>query len=132
MLKPCYNILPLAGNSFGYKHTLETLKKIRDNYNDIRRNKIGSLNKGKSLSNTTRELIRKAALIRPPMSQETKNKCKTNKRPVTVRLLSDNTLIGHFEDIISAAKHINCGEKTIRRALKANGIVKNTYIVKDT
>lgn len=44
LLKPVYNILPLAGNSFGYKHTPETLKKIRENYSDIQRNKIGSLN----------------------------------------------------------------------------------------
>jgi len=76
LLKPNYNILPLAGNSFGYKHTPETLEKMRNSYSDIRRNRIGSLNRGKSLSKTTRELIRKAALNRPPMSQETKDKCK--------------------------------------------------------
>lgn len=132
LLKPNYNILPLAGNSFGYKHTPETLKKMRDSYSDIRRNKIGSLNKGKSLSTTTRELIRNAALNRPPMSQETKDKCKKNRRAITVTRLHDNTLIGNFEDIVSAAKHIKCNEKTIRRALKTNGIVKKIYAVKDT
>nr|QID02851.1 hypothetical protein [Orbilia oligospora] len=32
LLKPSYNILPLAGNSFGYKHTSEITSKLRDNY----------------------------------------------------------------------------------------------------
>jgi hypothetical protein len=41
-------------------------------------------------------------------------------------------IVGNFEDIVSAAKHIKCDEKTIRRALKTNGIVKKTYTVRDT
>jgi hypothetical protein len=75
--------------------------------------------------------MRIAALNRPPMSQETKDKCKKNRRPITVTRVDDNTLVGNFEDIVSAAKHINCNEKTIRRALKTNGIVKKMYIVRD-
>ena len=104
---------------------------MRDNYSDARRNRIGNLNKGKSISETTRELLRIAALKRPPMSQETKDKCKKNRRPITVTRVDDNTLVGNFEDIVSAAKHISCNEKTIRRALKTNGIIKKMYIVKD-
>ena len=65
------------------------------------------------------------------MSQETKDKCKKNRRPITVTRVDDNTLVGNFEDIVSAAKYISCNEKTIRRALKTNGIVKKMYIVKD-
>jgi group I intron endonuclease len=66
LLKPKYNILQLAGNSFGFKHTPETIQKMRDNYSDIRRDRIGNLNRGKSLSQHTRELLRQAALSRPP------------------------------------------------------------------
>lgn len=104
---------------------------VNNKYENIEGNREGG-HRGKSLSKTTRELIRKAALNIPPMSQETKDKCKKNRRPITVMLLSNNTLIGNFEDIVSASKHIKCNEKTIRRALKTNGIVKNMYIVKDT
>nr|YP_009568430.1 hypothetical protein [Drechslerella brochopaga]QBL02512.1 hypothetical protein [Drechslerella brochopaga] len=34
LLKPSYNILLLAGNSFGYKHTPDFTKNLRDNYNN--------------------------------------------------------------------------------------------------
>ncbi|KAG0632593.1 hypothetical protein HOY80DRAFT_1013380 [Tuber brumale] len=132
LLKPKYNILQLAGNSFGFKHTPETIQKMRDNYSDIRRDRIGNLNRGKFLSQKTRELLRQAALSRPPMSQESREKCKTRGRSITVIRLSDGSLVGHFKDIVSAAKQIKCGDKTIRRALKANGIVKSTYKVIDS
>lgn len=66
------------------------------------------------------------------MSQESKDKCKTRGRCITITRLSDGLLVGHFKDILSAAKQIKCGDKTIRRALKANGIVKSTYKVIDS
>jgi group I intron endonuclease len=66
LIKPIYNIVPLAGNTFGYKHTEETIKAMRDNYSDVRREKIGSLNRGKSVSLKTRELMREAALKQLP------------------------------------------------------------------
>lgn len=67
LFKPEYNILQIGGNSFGYKHTDETREKMRANYSDKRREQIGSLNRGKSLSESTRALLREAALRRPPM-----------------------------------------------------------------
>lgn len=66
------------------------------------------------------------------MSQESRDKCKTRGRAITVIRLSDKTIVGHFKDIVSAAKEIKCGEKTIRRALKGNGLVKSTYKVIDS
>jgi group I intron endonuclease len=135
LLKPIYNIVPLAGNTFGYKHTEETIQAMRDNYSDVRRERIGSLNRGKSLTSKTRELMREAALKREAMSQETKDKCKTKGRTITVIRLSDSSLVGNFPNILEAAKYLKCGEKTIRRALNANpsgGIVKSTYKVMDS
>ena len=132
LIKPIYNIVQLAGNTFGYKHTEETIKAMRDNYSDVRRESIGSLNRGKSLSSRTRELMREAALNREAMSQETKDKCKSRGRALTVIRLSDNSLVGNFQNIVEAANYLKCGEKTIRRALNANpsgGIIKSTYKV---
>jgi group I intron endonuclease len=131
LLLPNYNILTEAGSSFGYKHTEVDRQKMKDIFNDARREMIGSLNRGKKLSPETIEKMREKALNRPPMSNETKKKCITNTRPVVLYNLN-GTVYGEYSTILDAAKSINCGEKTIRRALKTEkGLVKRQWIVKD-
>ena len=46
-LKPEYNIAPLATNSVGWKHSEESIQKMKQGYSDERRQKVGSINKGK-------------------------------------------------------------------------------------
>ena len=124
LLVPNYNILTEAGSSFGYKHTEIDRQKMRDLYSDARRERIGNLNRGKKFSIETIEKMREKALNRPPMSDITKKKCITNTRPVVLYNLN-GTVYGQYPTIINAAKSINCGEKTIRRALKTEkGLVK--------
>lgn len=83
-LLPNYNILTEAGSSFGYKHTEITRLKMISNNSLERRNRIGNLNKNKSLSQETIAKIREKALNRPKptFSEETlinmKKKIKTN------------------------------------------------------
>lgn len=48
LLLPNYNILTEAGSSFGYKHTEVDRQKMKDIYSDVRRVKIGNLNRGKN------------------------------------------------------------------------------------
>ena len=128
---PNYNILTEAGSSFGYKHSEIDRQKMKDIYSDVRRKMAGGLNRGKKFSRETIERMREAALKRPPMSPETRNKCITNTRPVILYNLND-TVFGKYSSIIEAAKAINCGEKTIRRALKTEKkLVKKQWIVKD-
>jgi group I intron endonuclease len=123
-LMPNYNILTEAGSSFGYKHTEIDRQKIKDSFNDVRREMIGSLNRGKKFSPETIDKMRQKALNRPLMSDRTKNKCITNTRPVVLYNLN-GTVYGEYSTILDAAKSINCGEKTIRRALKTEkGLVK--------
>jgi NUMOD1 domain len=55
------------------------------------------------------------------MSEETKNKCITNTRPVVSYNL-DRTIYGKYSTILEAANAINCNEKTIRRALQTKKI----------
>ena len=129
LLLPNYNILTEAGSSFGYKHTEIDRLKMKDIYTDTRREKIGSLNRGKKLSPScsysakhkskkeTIDKIREKALKRPLMSENTKQKCITHTRPVTLYNL-DYTIYGEYPTILDAAKAINCNEKTIRRALQ--------------
>jgi hypothetical protein len=79
--------------------------------------KTGNLNRGRKFSPETIERMRENALSRSPMSEETKNKCITNTRPVVLYNL-DRTIYGKYSTILEAANAINCNEKTIRRALQ--------------
>lgn len=58
-------------------------------------------------------------------------KCAVNVRPVTITNL-DGSNIMNFISIKEASIAISCNEKTIRRALNGNGIVKKKYLVKAT
>lgn len=128
-LLPNYNILTEAGSSFGYKHTEIDRKKMKDVYSDARREKIGSLNRGKHLSIETREKMRVKALARPPMTAETKKRCAANVRPVILYNLN-HTIYGKYDSILAASRAICCNEKTIRRALKTEkNLVKRQWIV---
>lgn len=130
LLLPNYNILTEAGSTFGYKHTEIDRKKMSDNYSEARKELIGNLNRGKELSAGTAEKMREKALNRPPMSDDIKNKCITNTRPVILYNLN-GTIFGKYLTILDAAKAINCGEKTIRRALNTpKNLVKKQWIVK--
>lgn len=62
-LNPQYNILKIAGNSFGYNHTERTKKLIKDNYSQERRDQVGALNRGKSLSSDVRAQMRDKAKV---------------------------------------------------------------------
>jgi group I intron endonuclease len=116
LLTPTYNILTEAGSSFGYKHSELDRQKMKENYSEERRNKIGNLNKGKKFSAETIERMRIAALNRSPMPEETRKKLSKGKS-ITIYNLND-TIFGQYDSILAAAEALNCGEKTIRRALK--------------
>jgi group I intron endonuclease len=123
LLLPNYNILTEAGSSFGYKHTEIDRIKMKNIYSEARRVRIGSLNRDNSLSPETIEKLRAKALNRPPMSDVTPplreggQKCISHTRPIVLYNLN-GTVYGKYSSILEAAKSINCGEKTIRRALK--------------
>lgn len=131
-LLPNYNILTEAGSSFGYKHTELDRIKMKNNYSIERRNLIGNLNKGKNLSENTIEKIRNKALTREKriFSNEALLKMKKNSKPIVLYNL-DYTVYGEYSSIVEAAKSINCGDKTIRRALSSKSkILKRRFIVK--
>ena len=132
-LLPNYNILTEAGFNFGYKHTEVDRLKMKDIYSKDRREIISNLNRGKNLSKEVIEKIREKALNRPPISKETKLKCKciSHTRPVILYNLN-GTIYGKYYTILEAAKAINCHEKTIRRALQTEKkLIKRQWVVKD-
>lgn len=68
--------------------------------------------------------MREKALNIFPMFDDIKKKCITQTRPVVLYNL-DGTVYGEYSTILDAADSINCGEKTIRRALKTEkGLLK--------
>ena len=130
-LLPNYNILTEAGSSFGYKHTELDRIKMKTNYSMERRERIGKLNKNKKLSTETIEKIREKAFTKKS-SYSDKAILNMKKRSKAVILYNlDRTVFGEYPSIVEASKSINCGEKTIRRALKTEKkILKKRFIVK--
>lgn len=58
LLKPEYNILSIAGSSFGYKHTVATLRKFKlRKFSDGRRANLAVSATGRVLSKETRTKI---------------------------------------------------------------------------
>ena len=92
---------------------------MRENYSEERRQRVANINKGKTLSEETRKLIREAALKRKPMSKESRLKCVSNVRTITNL---DGTNLKYFSSVIEASKVIGCSEKTIRWALNSSYI----------
>ena len=131
-LLPNYNILTEAGSSFGYKHSEITRLKMKDNYSEERRAMVGSLNRGKSLSPDTIELIRQASLNRakPIYWEESIKNMKKSSKPILVYNM-DYTVYGEFPSIVDTAKSLGCDQKTIYRALQTpKQILKRRWIVK--
>lgn len=131
-LLPNYNILTEAGSSFGYKHTEITRLNIKANYSEERRLAIASLNKDRTLSPNTIELIKQSALnrIKPIYSKEGIQNMKKNSKPILLYNM-DYTVYGEFTSITEASKSLGCSQKTIYRALKSpKKILKRRWIVK--
>lgn len=61
-LLPNYNILTEAGSTFGYKHSELSRIKMKSNYIQDRRDRIGGLNRNEVFSFKTLELMREKAL----------------------------------------------------------------------
>ena len=137
LLLPEYNIAPQAGNTYGVPHTDATKRNMRNNYSSERREQIASVNRGKKLSSATIELIRAAALARPPMSAGTREKVSANSTVANLYGISrvDNGLMPNgsismtFRTIPKVADFCSCSEKTVQRALQNTGIVKKTWQV---
>ena len=129
ILRPKYNIAQQAGNAFGVKHTDVTKAIMREFYSSLapglRRETIGSLNRGKKLPASTVEVIRQAALNRAPISDDTRAKVSANSAKAqlysvsrvdgTSFLSTDNKVV--YSDVLRTlpvvASVIGCDEKTV-------------------
>jgi len=131
-LLPNYNILTEAGNTFGYKHTELDRIKMKAVYSKERRLKIGNLNRGKSLSDETKQKIREKALNRLPrvFSEEALTNMKKSSKPV-ILYNKDRTVYGEYSSITEASLNVNCSVKTLYRALTSKSkILKRRWVVR--
>lgn len=130
-LLPNYNILTEAGSSFGYKHTEVTRIKMKANYSEQRRAQVGNLNKGKNLSGTTIESIRKKALNREKSvySEQAIVNMKKSARSILLKNL-DGTEYGWFPSVVETAKALEISVKTVQRSLKSpEKLLKRSLII---
>jgi group I intron endonuclease len=130
-LLPNYNILTEAGSSFGFKHTDLTRIKMKANYSEERRERIGSLNRGKTLSAATIESIRKAGTNseKAIYSEQAFTNMKKTAKPILVQNL-DKTIYGKYPSIVEMAKALDCSIKTVHISLKSpTKLLKRSFIV---
>lgn len=82
--------------------------------------------------------MRAAALARPPMSNETREKISANSTVAKLYLVNrvDNPILPNgttsntlLRTIPKVAEYCNCSEKTVRRSLQGSGIIKKTWQV---
>lgn len=131
-LKPEYNILQIAGSSYGYKHTEETLSKLKG------RKVIG--HKGHKHTAETIEKMRKSHLNKI-LSAEHKKKISiavkaavsefniTTKGIKVLVLNLETNIIEEYRSISSAAVALNTHKETVRRCIKANKPYLDKYLI---
>ena len=101
-LKPLYNIVVKAGSTIGYKHTEETLQKMRDFI----------------LSD---EMLAKKRL-------STKNATAARKISITVKNIKTQE-INEYKSITETANALGVTKGAVSQALKSNNIVKKLYYI---
>jgi group I intron endonuclease len=131
--KPKYNKLAYGAGEVGYKHTEETKEKLKKNYSLERKNLIGSLNKGKNLTEYTKELISIAAKARSNTEEYKLNLSSKflNSRSKKVAVYDSNTQ--NIIEICTSAKQVSkkyaVDYRTIRRHLKSEIPIKKRNIL---
>jgi group I intron endonuclease len=138
---PSYNILLEAGNSLGYKHSEEVKQKMKENYSDLRREQIGSLNKGKQLSDSgprgpgirpcgadsVKLLMKEKALNR---TDEVKHKYRLASSKSVTAYNKDSTVFMKFTGIRVMAQHFQCDHKIINKYINKDKLFRNEWYIK--
>lgn len=132
MINPEYNILTVAGSSYGYKHSPEVLSKMKRNYSEEIRNRIAQLNKGKRLSESVIEQLKASALKRPPVSDETRIKLSliSSKSMYAISEKSQEEI--HSVSMKEMAFLLKVSTRRLKRAITNNKLVKNNWRVSFT
>ena len=101
-LKPLYNMVEKAGSTIGYKHTEETLQKMRD------------------------FILSDEMLARKRLS--TKNATSARRIPILVKNIKTQE-INEYKSITETANAIGVTKGAVSQALKGNNVVNKLYYI---
>jgi group I intron endonuclease len=128
-LKPEYNILQYGVYSIGYKHSQETINKMKTNYSEARKLKIKNLNLNKKLSDDTKILLKQSAIIRYA-DNIIKDKISKSLSKSVILYNLDGTIHSKYSGIRVMARTFKCCHKTINNSIKLNKVFKNIGYIK--
>ena len=128
MIKPKYNILKKAGSSLGFKHSAETLTKLKQReISDVTKTNLSLAASNRILSTQEKENLSKARLgKRIPLKTRQKIAYTASKLrgvPVQVKDIELNT-IQDYATLSEAAKALNVSRPAIKKAVVTNKILK--------
>lgn len=134
-LKPIYNILTYAGSSLGFKHTDETCHKMQINSAQERKNQIGNLNKGKTLTKDMRDKLKLKAKERfsdVNFKKEflLKNKDNLFKGKNVILFNAAGDILSRYTSIQQVSQVFSCNRKTVRKYLKSGKLFKELGVLK--
>jgi GIY-YIG catalytic domain len=104
-LKPKYNIVERAGSTLGYKHTDESLKKMKD--------------------------FILSDLVMAKKKLATENATSSIRIPIFVKNIKTGEII-HYKSLVEAAKAIGVTRGAVSQALLSNRILKKKYYIEKT
>lgn len=142
LLSPQYNILKIAGSSFGFKHTLETLTKISlaktgNTFSEEHKTKLSEISRGENNSfygkTHTAETLTKMALakkgVNNPMYGRTGVNNKLSKKVYIYNNKESLILFKIFSSYAETAIHFNCHERTINRYIDTQKLYKKEWLL---
>lgn len=142
LLKPEYNILQIAGSLFGYKHTPESLEKMREialNRSDETKAKLREAALGKTYKHTEETKIKlRDAVLGKKHSEDTKAKLRVIqsnriKHPVVgfkIEVKDVHTgQILYYDSLRAAGKELNTNHVTLSYNLNKGKLFRDRYLI---
>lgn len=136
LMQPAFNILTEASNSFGYKHTDETILKMKSLFTEERKELLRKLQysrKGNWSEESKNKIsinnINRSAHLSLNSEEQLKLRSDRFSKTIYLKDFHTNQYICKFKNIPQMHNFICCSEKTIRRALKVETIYIPTVYV---
>lgn len=136
LYNPRYNFLSFGSGTINYKHSLETKLKMKNSYTLERKEKIGSLNRGKTFSEDLKLKLSHAAKFRfscPDNRQKHKESMGKVKhlfsKKTNVICSKTNKLIKEYASAKEVSRDYSVDYRTIRRHIKSGLPIKKLGII---
>ena len=141
-LNPEYNILKVAGSLFGYKHTQESLDKMREiasNRSEETKAKLREKALGRTYNHTEETKIKlREIMLGKTHSEETKQKLKIIQSNRTIHPVKGKSIriedtltsqINIYDSLRQAGKELNSNHVSMRNYLDKGKLYRNRYLI---